>query len=201
MSSIILRIDSEGSQPLAADLAACFQQFDEINAGVGELLTGLSENQFHWSPAPTRWSIAQCLAHLVIIACRYLPILDETMERARSQSLVGSEPFRYGLLERSIIRSTEPPVHIRLRTPSSARPPDDQPLPTVMANFLTMQDQLRERIRAANGLHLTRAKVTSPFAKRLKMGLGACFHFLLAHERRHLWQARQVRQHERFPAA
>lgn len=200
MSSIILRIDSEGNEPLAADLADCLRQLDEVDAGVGTLLTGLTENQFHWSPSSTTWSIEQCLVHLVIIGCRYLPVLDETIERARAENLVGRGPFRYGFVERWIIRANEPPPGIRLRTPSSARPPGDQPLPTVMANFLTMQDQLRKRIRAANGLHLARAKVRSPFAKRLKMGLGACLAFLLAHERRHLWQAHQVRKHEGFPA-
>jgi len=35
--------------------------------------------------------------------------------------------------------------------------------------------------------------------KSLKLGLGPCFAFLIAHERRHLWQAWQVRKDERFP--
>jgi hypothetical protein len=32
------------------------------------------------------------------------------------------------------------------------------------------------------------------------MGLGPCFAFLAAHERRHLWQAWQVRKDPGFPA-
>jgi hypothetical protein len=35
----------------------------------------------------------------------------------------------------------------------------------------------------------------------VRLPLGAYFHFILAHDRRHLWQARQVRNAAGFPAA
>ncbi|MCU1275727.1 MAG: hypothetical protein JWO48_3158, partial [Bryobacterales bacterium] len=130
---------------------------------------------------------------------QYLPNFDQTIERARAEGLLGSGPFRYGFIERWLVSATEPPPRIRLRTPVSARPPDDQPLQVVMTDFRAVQQELRKRLRAANGVHLACAKVTSPFVKSLKMGLGPCFSFLAAHERRHLWQAWQVRQHPEFP--
>ena len=193
------KLDGAGEEPLVADLADCLRQLDGVDADTAGLLNGMTEVQFHWSPVAAQWSIEQCLVHLVIIGGKYLPIIDEAMENARADRLLSRGPFRYGFVERWFVRSTEPPPGIRLRTPTSARPPDDQPLPFVIASFLTMQDDLRKRIRAANGLDLARAKVTSPFIRSLKMGLGPCFEFLAAHERRHLWQAWQVRKHERFP--
>ncbi len=199
MSSIIPRVDGAGEEPLGADLADCLRQLDGVDADAANLLNGLTEVQFHWSPVSSRWSIAQCLVHLVIVGGKYLPILDETIENARADRLLSRGPFRYGFIERWFVRSTEPPPGIRLRTPPAARPPDDQPLPGVIASFLTMQDEIRKRIRAANGVDLARAKVTSPFIRSLKMGLGPCFEFLAAHERRHLWQAWQVRNDEGFP--
>ena len=201
MSSIIPRSDDRAAETLAADLAGYLLQLDEIDADTGKLLWGLTESQFHWSPMAARWSIAQCVVHLEIIGTRYLPSLDETIERAEAENLLSRGPYRYGFLERWIVHATEPPPRIRLRTPSSTRPPDDRLLADVTGNFRLLQDELRKRIRAANGLDLARAKVTSPFVKALKMGLGPCFAFLLAHERRHLWQARQVRNHEAFPPA
>jgi len=199
MSSIIPSVDGAGEEPLAADLADCLRQLDSVDADTANLLNGLTETQFHWSPMPSRWTIAQCLMHLVIFGGKYLPILDETIENARADRLLSRGPFRYGFIERWFVRSTEPPPGIRLRTPVSARPPDDLPLPGVIANFLTMQDEIRKRIRAANGVDLARAKLASPFIRSLKMGLGPCFEFIAAHERRHLWQAWQVRKDETFP--
>lgn len=199
MSSITPSAEGAGQEPLVADLADCLRQLDGIDADTASLLNGITEVQFHWSPIAAHWSIEQCLVHLVIIGGKYLPIIDEAMEDGRADHLFSRGPFRYGFVERWLVRATEPPPGIRLRTPSSARPPDDQPLPFVIANFLTMQDDLRKRIRAADGLDLARVKVASPFIGALKTGLGPCFHFLAAHERRHLWQAWQVRKHANFP--
>jgi DinB superfamily len=201
MSSIIPRSDDRAADALVADLAGYLLQLDEIDADTAKLLSGLTEDQFHWSPTASRWSIAQCVVHLDIIGNRYLPSLDETIERAEAENLVSRGPYRYGFLERWIVHATEPPPRIRLRTPASARPPDDRLLAGVTENFRLLQDEMRKRIRASNGLDLARAKVTSPFVKALKMGLGPCFAFLLAHERRHLWQGWQVRNHEAFPPA
>ena len=199
MSSIIPRLDDLHHGPLAGDLADCMDQLDEIDTDAKGLVAGLSEEQFHWSPVASRWSIAQCLVHLVIVGRIYLPILDETIEQGRADDLTARGPYHYGFIERWFVNSTEPPPSIRLRTPAAARPPDDHPIEQVVAQFRAVQEELRQRIRAANGLDLARVKVTSPFVRALKMGLGSCFLFLAAHERRHLWQAWQVRRDARFP--
>lgn len=190
---MIPRVESPDRQSLAPDLAECLRQLEAIDTDAAKLAAGLTEDQFHWAPASSRWSIAQCVAHLVITGQQYLPILDRTIEHARASGLLSSGPFRYGFIERWLIGATEPPPRIRLRTPESARPRNDQPLAAVMADFQTAQAELKKRLRAADGVDLARAKVTSPFVKALKMGLGPCFSFLAAHERRHLWQAWQVR--------
>ena len=46
------------------------------------------------------------------------------------------------------------------------------------------------RVRAAAGLDLKRAIVVSPVSRFVRMPLGGYLEFLLAHDRRHLWQAR-----------
>src|SRR5579863_3234343 len=186
--------------PRAGDLAECLQQLDEADIDARGLVAGLNEKQFHWSPIASRWSIGQCLVHLIMVGRIYLPIMDEAIQLARAEHIVSRGPYRYGFVERWFVNSTEPPPSLRLRTPASARPPDNQPLDQVVADFKAMQDELRERIRASNRLDLARVRIESPFAKSLKMGLGTSHQFLAAHERRHLWQAWQVRKHAEFPA-
>jgi hypothetical protein len=48
-------------------------------------------------------------------------------------------------------------------------------------------------------LNLVKVKITSPLASFLKFRLGAAFGIVIAHDRRHLWQAQQVRHAEGFP--
>jgi len=200
MSSIFPLLNNHGEQPLVEDLAECLRQLDAIDVDVRLLLSGLNEEQLHWSPDAARWSISQCLVHAVIVGRTFLPIIDEAMDDARADHLWSRGPFRYGFLERWFVHSTEPPPKIRLRTPPFARPPDDQPLANVISDFIAMHQDLRQRARAANGLDLASIRIRSPFMKALRLSLGLSFAFLAAHERRHLWQAWQLRRHEGFPA-
>jgi len=72
------------------------------------------------------------------------------------------------------------------------------PLAAVRQEFLEWQDQIAERIRQADGLDLPRARARSPL-RVWKWSLGTFFAVALAHERRHIWQARQVSNEQGFP--
>ena len=61
-----------------------------------------------------------------------------------------------------------------------------------------MTARLTELIRQADGLDLARAKTPWPF-KWTKMPLGALLTHMTTHDRRHLWQAEQVRNDPNFP--
>jgi hypothetical protein len=54
-------------------------------------------------------------------------------------------------------------------------------------------------VRQADGLNLNRNRVISPVTSLLRLPLGAYFVFVIAHDRRHLWQARQLRTAPAFP--
>ena len=67
------------------------------------------------------------------------------------------------------------------------------------ARVLELQDEIIRRVIAADGLDLGGIRMSSPISRRFKMSLGQWFAFLAAHERRHLWQAWQVRKDPAFP--
>ena len=56
-------------------------------------------------------------------------------------------------------------------------------------------------LRQANGLDLGRVRVRAPMNKWVRFSLGSGFAFMAAHERRHLWQARQIIAMKGFPAS
>jgi len=69
----------------------------------------------------------------------------------------------------------------------------------VVAAFRAYQVQYVDRLHQANGLDLARARMVSPVLRWLRMPLGSGFAMMLAHERRHLAQARRVLSAEGFP--
>lgn len=186
---------------LVPELLDYRRQFESNAADATQLLVGLTDTQFNWRPQPGRWSISECLVHLNLTARVYLPVIDQAIARARSRGLYGRGPFRYGVVGRWLIRSMEPPPARRFRAPKPLAPPEHHELAAVRAEFVNLRNEFLERIRRANGLDLSRATLRSPVlkVKILRFRLCECFAFLAGHERRHLWQARQVLEAPGFP--
>ena len=176
-------------------------QIDAIKVEGQAIVAGLSEAQFNWHPEPHRWSIAQCLDHLNFGVLKTLPAFDQSIATGRAQGKTssGGGRFRYGWFSRMVISSMEPPPKFRMRTPLKKPAEGTFRSADVVPEFARVRDQLGDRIRQADGLDLIRVKITSPVNRLLRLPLGAYFEFILAHDRRHLWQARHVRDHARFP--
>ncbi len=182
-----------------AELAGYLQQIESLKRDADVFLAGMTDAQFNWRPGPERWSIAQCFDHLNVSTRRTFPAFDRAIAAARARGRTAPGPFRYGWFARWMVGSMEPPVKRRQRTFKIFLPSMEVPLAPTLTEFRTVRDQLAERIRNADGLDLRRARVTSPVTRFLRLPLGAYLAFVLAHERRHLWQARQVREAIGFP--
>jgi hypothetical protein len=188
---------------MAPELEELREQFEAVSAEAGELVAPLSDAQFAWRPSPGVWSIAQCVEHLNVTARAYLPALDEGIATAIRSGVYGTGPFTYNVLGRLMVRSMEPPPLFRFKAPAIFAPPAaTQPQRTraeIMAGFRGYQVQYIDRLRQANGVDLAKAKVVSPANRLLHISLGSGFALQIAHERRHLWQARQLLMRPEFP--
>lgn len=184
---------------LGAQLAEFRRQYVAAREDGHAVAGDLSPQQFRWSPAPGGWSVGQCLDHLNS-GWGALPRIDRAMARAREQGLTGHGPFRRGLLAGLYIRAVEPPVRLRFPAPRRFRPGPDPPAADVLPRFAGLQEEMIARVEAAEGLDLSRIRLSSPILRSFKMSLAEWFAFLVAHERRHLWQAWNVRKHPEFPA-
>lgn len=181
------------------ELAELQRQFAAAKDEACALVNGLKESQFNWRPGPHSWSMAECLLHLNIVGERYAHVLEQVLEKARTQGRAGQGPFGYGWLGKWILGNTEPPPKRTFKAPRSFTPAYGQPLTAVMPTFMHLQDQLARRIEQADGLDLAHIKVPAPGMGPLRFNLYLTFAWIAAHERRHLWQARQVRDHAGFP--
>ena len=178
---------------LHPDLEDLRRQFVEIGVDAQRLVEGLSEAQFNWRPSPGQWSIAECLAHLNLVDGSAALQLAPVIEHARSSGPFGSGVFRYGRITSWMIRKTEPPVKTKLPAPKQYVPPPDQRIDDVMMEFQRVQGRVMDLVVAANGLDLARVKVPTPISVRIRMSVAQRFRLTAAHDRRHLYQARQVK--------
>jgi hypothetical protein len=182
-----------------AELESYSDQLLSIRQDALGLASGLSEAQFNWQPAPGRWSMAGSFDHLNKSAAKlFIPRIDAAMARAVSQGLKSDGPFVYSAFERWCVRTNDAPAKMRFKAPTRVQPEPRKSVDEIRAEFIHWQDALAERLRHADGLDLRRAKEKSPLPL-VKWSLGIFIQLMLAHERRHIWQAREVRQNPAFP--
>jgi len=192
------------SGKLGNDLAVLITEFDANVSHAESLTHGLSRQQFNWHPAPGTWSIGQCLAHLIAADGLDLAPLKAAIEEGRARKLTGVGPFTYGLLSRKFVAAMEPPATRKSKAPRAYLPGAEADPEATLAQYRRISAEIRRLAQSAAGLDLARVKTCMPALPFLlqtivKMPLGARFELIAAHDRRHLWQAEQVRNHPDFP--
>jgi hypothetical protein len=181
----------------AADLR---RQFEAAAREARDLTGELTPRQLQWRPAG-KWSIAECLDHLNN-AERMVPRFDKKLAEARKAGGRAGWPYRAGWVAGWYIRFVEPPVRrLRVKSPKAFRPKPETELTDAVPRFLRLQEDLARQAEEAGQLDVSRVRMGSPVVRRFKMSMAEWFAFLAAHQRRHLWQARNVRAHPDFPQA
>lgn len=184
----------------AEELLMFAPQLRAIREDAESLVKGVTKEQFNWQPDPSRWSIAQCLQHLVTYADELIAVQRNAIEQARIRDWRSDGPYRHGRLFRFVAEGMEPPPKRRYRTSKAFWPKGDYEPGQMLTEFLLRQDRFSDVIRRAHGLDLGRIRFSVPGIPVVRASLGQSFTYALAHERRHLWQARQVKAEASFPA-
>ena len=122
---------------------------------------------------------------------RHLP---ETHPRVRHR-----QSHRLGVMGATLVWLMEPPCRMRTKTPQRFDPPDPVPDADVVGRFRAGQNRLRDFISRCQGRQLERTSIVSPFNASVRYSVYAALRILAAHQRRHLWQARRVREVNLLP--
>jgi len=159
-----------------------------------ELAGGLTPEQLTRRPQPDKWSIAECLAHLNMTAATVQRLMAKAIERGKQEKKFGSGPFSIGAKGRLLVWIAEPPPKFRIRAPKNVRPPAkiDDPQ-NLLPAFLKAQDEWERLMRESEGLHMAKIKVGPP-ASPFRARLSAALPWMMAHQRRHLLQAENVKR-------
>jgi hypothetical protein len=194
------------STVMSLALEELVRQFEAVHSSASELVQRLDEKQFNWQPAPDRWSIGQNIAHLNISAADTFPFLDAMLAKARAQGSSSEHALSRTLIGRLFVWVIEPPYRVRVKTRSTHVPRSVVTMASELALLQKNQDAYAARVRAGAGLNICAVKENlnllagNPKAPPANLNLFEWLLFVAAHERRHLWQAWQARNHPAFPA-
>lgn len=150
-----------------------------------------------WRPAPERWGVADCCEHLLTVNALYLPRVAAALEGAPPpDARRDAEPWRPTWFGRWFVRAAGPGGR-PLRAFAVFRPPPAAP--DAPERLLAQQPALVDAVRRAHGRDLRAPRVHSPLSRLIVLRLGEALEMLVAHQERHLHQARAVRTAPGFP--
>jgi hypothetical protein len=170
------------------------KELNEATRRAWALIQATDPRLFTVRPDPVSWSAAECLSHLSISTHLFLPVLEKAIEDARKRGLLidGGRKLKMDLVGRLLRWFLEPPIRKKTKTSVPFVPRSVRAKAEAFAEFASLQQKLAELLVAARGLDLSRIKIVSPFDQRVKYNVFSAFRILVAHQRRHLWQAEQA---------
>lgn len=183
---------NELEQVLPADLQAVMNELDRTDEEARQLVSGLRDAQLNWQPGAGAWSVAQCLDHLGQINSAYIPALQAAVRHVGRNPVGPYELIQPGWFGRWFINAMEPPPRRKFKSPAKGRPGTHKSGDEVLSAFITSHNELRGLIHEAREVNLNRIRFKNPFVSVLRFTVGTGILIIAAHDRRHLWQARQV---------
>lgn len=134
------------------------------------------------------WSIAQCLEHLNTYSQYYLPQIKKGLENA---SKTENKFFESSWLGAYFTKMMRPSSTKKYKAFKNHIPNENLDSAAVLAEFIEHQETLLSYLKQAQNVDLERIKIPISITKWIKLSLGDVFQFMIAHDERHIQQAKR----------
>ena len=168
----------------------------EIIDIVNQEFSVLSLHQLNTKPAPDKWSIAECLAHLNLTLNIYIPQMLKVVEQSEKYGKQ-KENFSYSaigkLAFKAMLPKSDNTIGFKMKTFKRLNPERSAiNAAKTISEFLEFQNQIIQIIHGLKNTSLTKPKIITAAGPIIKMNIGDALHFMVAHNQRHIIQAQNV---------
>ncbi|MDX1673083.1 MAG: DinB family protein [Balneolaceae bacterium] len=176
-------------------------EFDRMKREAESFVLSINDRQFGKRPDPDTWSVGECYGHLNRFGEIYWKKIQKVLDNDPVKSGGEKTRFEPGFIWKAIIRFVEPPYRIKIKTVSPFNP---EPTPQldrqqVLLDYMQVQDSFIAQLEISRqkNIDLEKNRTNNPILTFLPMPLNACYGLVMAHQERHMWQARQILEHLR----
>jgi uncharacterized damage-inducible protein DinB len=146
-----------------------------------------------YPPAEGKWSAAQALDHLNQYSRQYLPLIENEMVHLPKEVNSWFVPGFFGnYFTKMMMPKNVFEIKNKMKTAKNFRPARGVNVEEVFSEFLEHQHKLLSLMELARKRNLEQVRIPTTVSKLIKMKLGDTFRFLVAHEQRHMIQARNA---------
>ena len=146
-----------------------------------------------YPPDEGKWSAAQCLEHLNMYNRYYLPAIEKAMVHIPKEVNAWFVPGFFGnYFTNMMMPKNVYEVKNRMKAMKAYRPDRGVNVEGVFKEFYEHQKKLLNLLETARKRNLEQVRVPISISKLIRLKLGDVFRFLVAHEHRHMIQARNA---------
>lgn len=177
------------SEELLNDLAQDVQRVKEA----AQFFTSADKNKLVYRPEKGKWSVVQVLEHLNGYNRHYLPLLQKELSVVTYDTDAWYTSGYWGERFTKMMKPTNVfEIKNKMKTQKKMSFPNSLNVDTVLNEFIAGQDKLLQLLEMAKGKDLAKSHIPISLTKLIKLRLGDTLRFLIAHEQRHLIQARNT---------
>jgi uncharacterized damage-inducible protein DinB len=151
------------------------------------------KNKMVYSPGEGKWSVVQVIEHLNGYNRHYLPLIEKELSIITHDT---NAWFISGYWGEKFTKAMKPTnvfeIKNKMKTAKKMSFPNSLNVDTVLKEFIEGQDKLLQLLERAKGKDLAKIHIPITLTKLIKLRLGDTFRFLIAHEQRHMIQARNT---------
>jgi uncharacterized damage-inducible protein DinB len=177
------------SEDLLNDLSQDVRRVTEA----ANFFNSADKNKVVYSPEKGMWSVVQVLEHLNAYNRHYLPLIEKELAVVTHDT---NAWFAAGYWGEKFTKMMKPQnvfeIKNKMKTSKKMSFPNSLNVDTVLKEFLAGQDKLLQLLEMAKGKDLAKIHIPITVTKLIKLRLGDTFRFLIAHEQRHIIQARNT---------
>lgn len=161
---------------------------------------GLRTDQLNWKPGGDKWSVGQCFDHVIVSNAEYFPIFDRVLQGAKTTNTIWEGlPGLPRLWGRMLIKSVSPDGTRKQKAPKIFTPTASAIDPGIIPRFIDQQERVVNYLNTLTAVDAEKIIITSPVARVITYSLLDACRVIVAHEQRHILQARRVMQLPGFP--
>jgi len=161
--------------------------------------SSLPNEQLNWKPDVSKWSIAQCLDHLIVSNSTFFETFDKLINKIYQLILVQKlNPFNkmFGPI---MVKYPGPQSKQKLKNPKVFTPATSILSSSIIEHFTRHQQVLINYFNQLNHSNKDKIVISSPASSFVSYSLYHAMQIITIHKQRHINQAMNVLNHPNHP--
>ena len=172
---------------------------DEVVEDSRRSFSHLTEDQFNWKPNSNEWSVAQCFEHMRMNGISILPALEKALRENTPSEDCAEKSYKHGFLGKRAIRIISPESTRKFKTTKNFSPEMSNYRLSAIEDFVSLQETLKNCVTRSSSYNIEKIMVAMPAFRIFRLRMGDMLKFVIAHEQRHVKQAKLVMGMKGFP--